>query len=135
MQRARPGYRWKRADRLLYDGRMKTLLISGAGAPVPGELRDVLRRGSTSLEERAARQVEPDAALSGVDRLVFWSTGDADTRDLAERSAVAERRQGREAIVFVTTDESTRIAGLSDGELFVWPRDQDRLMMAFMTGA
>ena len=123
---------------MLYDGRMKRLIIRGGQAPVPSSLRDVIARGSTSVEERSAAEVDPAAAaeaLAGVDRLVFWSAGDAGTAALAERSAAVERRERREAIVFVTTDDSARVKGLSDGELFVWPRDEDRLVMAFMTGA
>ena len=49
--------------------------------------------------------------------------------------AKAEKRAGREAIVFVTTDAAESVEGLSEGEHFVWPRDEDRLIMAFMTGA
>lgn len=114
---------------------MKTLLISGPEATVPAALRDIIARGSTSVEERPVDDVAAADALAGVDRLVFWSTGDAVTRRLAERSAAAERRQGREVIVFVTTDETADTGGLAEGELFVWPRDQDRLVMAFLTGA
>lgn len=123
------------APRLLYDGGMKTLLITGAGAPMPPALREVVERGSTSVDERAAAAVDPAHTLDQVDRLVFWSPGDAATRALAERCAAAERRTGREAIVFVTTDEAGKAAGLAESEVFVWPRDEDRLVMAFMTGA
>lgn len=38
--------------------------------------------------------------------------------------------------VFVTPEaDAAPIEGLNPAELFVWPRDEDRLMMAFMTGA
>ena len=40
----------------------------------------------------------------------------------------------REAIVFVTPDDSG-VDGLAPNEFFVWPRDEDRLKMAFMTAA
>jgi hypothetical protein len=118
-----------------YDCEMKTLLIHGGEAPLPEALRDVIVRGSTSLDERPAGQVGASGALEPADRLVFWSPGDPATREIAARCAAAEKRDGREAIVFVTTDEADNVPGLSEGELFVWPRDEDRLVMAFMTGA
>ena len=114
---------------------MKTLLISGADLPLPPALRAVIVRGSTSVDERNASELDPSATLAGVDRIVFWSAGDRATRTLAAEYAKAEKREGREAIVFVTTDASESVEGLSEGELFVWPRDEDRLIMAFMTGA
>jgi hypothetical protein len=114
---------------------MKTLLISGTDAPLPPALRDVIARGSTSVDERSARDLDLPVPLDGIDRVVFWSAGDRATRAVAAECAKAEQRVGREAIVFVTTDASERVEGLSEGELFVWPRDEDRLIMAFMTGA
>jgi hypothetical protein len=114
---------------------MKTLLIKGGDAPLPEALREVIVRGSTSIEERAPRQVNSSDSLDEADRLVFWSPGDRATRELAARCAAVERREGREAIVFVTTNEADAVPGLSQAELFVWPRDEDRLVMAFMTGA
>jgi DNA-binding LytR/AlgR family response regulator len=114
---------------------MKTLLISSGRAPLPDALREVIVRGSTTVDERALRQVDSSDPLNEVDRLVFWSPGDTAMRELAARCAAAEKREGREAIVFVTTDESEVVPGLSRAELFVWPRDEDRLVMAFMTGA
>jgi hypothetical protein len=114
---------------------MKTLLISSADTPLPPALRDVIVRGSTSVDERSARDLDLSATLAGVDRIVFWSIGDRATRTVAAECAKAEKRVGREAIVFVTTDGAERVEGLSEGELFVWPRDEDRLIMAFMTGA
>lgn len=114
---------------------MKTLLISGGDRPLPDALRAVIVRGSTSLDERRTPEVDAVESLARVDRIVFWSPGDGATHALATRCATAEKRDGREAIVFVTTDGNESIAGLSDSELFVWPRDEDRLVMAFMTGA
>ena len=112
---------------------MKTLIIAGA-TPVPAGVREVVEHGSTSLEERRAADVV--ATTSGVDRVVFWATKqDADLRALAERYVRAERQQRREVIVYVTPDEGATVPGLAANELFVWPRDEDRLKMAFMTGA
>ena len=117
---------------------MKTLVISGAGAPLPAPLRAVIARGSTSVDERRAADIDPASPvpLAAVDRVVFWSAAsDAAVRALAARFARAEAPQRREAIVFVTADGSEQIDGLSQSEVYVWPADEDRLMMAFMTGA
>lgn len=113
---------------------MKTLLISG-GTPLPAAIRETIERGSTSLIEKRAGDVDPETALD-VDRVVFWATnGDDELRTLAERCARAERRERREALVFVTPDDHPKVSGLAANEVFVWPRDEDRLTMAFMTGA
>lgn len=113
---------------------MQTLLISGS-TPVPDPVRETIERGSTSLVERRASDVAADTALDA-DRVVFWATnGDAQLRELAERCARAEKRERREVIVFVTPDADATVSGLEPHELFLWPRDEDRLKMAFMTGA
>ena len=114
---------------------MKTLLISGRNAAVPDALRDVITRGSTSVDEREPTDVDASVLLADVDRIVFWSSGDSAIRALATRCAGIERGDRRDAIVFITTDAAERVTGLSEAELFIWPRDEDRLMMAFMTGA
>jgi hypothetical protein len=112
---------------------MKTLLISGS-EPVPAALRELIAKGSTSLLERRAGETSASAGLDA-DRVVFWAvTGDDDLRELARQLARAEARERREVIVFVSPDGSAP-EGLSDNEIFGWPRDEDRLKMAFMTGA
>lgn len=116
---------------------MKTLLISGVGAP-PAPLRDVIARGSTALQERRVDEISADAATRlEVDRIVFWAEpGDSAVATLARHCAKAERARRREAIVFVTSlGTEAQIEGLTPDEVFVWPRDEDRLKMAFMTGA
>ena len=115
---------------------MRTLLISG-DAPPPRPLRDVIARGSTALEERRAGEVSSDvAATPDIDRIVFWATaGDAVVTNLARDCAGVERASGRETIVFVTPQGTeAKVDGLLPNEVFVWPRDEDRLKMAFMTG-
>lgn len=118
-----------------YDRRsMQTLLINGSTA-VPEDLREIVERGSTSLVERRASEVAADAALDA-DRVVFWAAkADADLRALAGRCARAEARERREVIVFITPDADPQVAGLAPHEVYIWPRDEDRLKMAFMTGA
>jgi hypothetical protein len=111
---------------------MKTLLINGR-TPLPAAVRDIVTRGSTELDERRAADV--DGSLDA-DRVVFWATSaDGDLRDLAAKYARAESRERREVIVYVTPEESPGVGGLAANEVFVWPRDEDRLKMAFLTGA
>jgi hypothetical protein len=112
---------------------MKTLLISGS-QPLPAPLRELIAKGSTSLLERPANETSTSAGLDA-DRVVFWATsGDRDIQELATRLARAEARERREVIVFVTPDGSSA-DGLAANEMFSWPGDEDRLKMAFMTGA
>jgi hypothetical protein len=112
---------------------MKTLLI--ADAPVPELLQEFIERGSTSVDRR---RVDDEAGLGmpDADRIVFWSAGsDAALRQLASRYAKAEQAEHREAILFVTTDAGDPVPGLANTECFRWPQDEDRLRMAFLTGA
>ena len=113
---------------------MKTVLIHGGDTPLPDHVRDVITRGSTSFEERAASDGDAYASIADADRVVFWSAGDAATRALSTRCASAGP-EGREAIVFVMPEGAGRLPGLGDDQVFEWPRDEDRLVMAFMTGA
>jgi hypothetical protein len=129
---------------MLYDRRrMKTVLITGSGAPLPGALREIIERGSTSVLERAASELtaeipaDPGGRLDA-DRIVFWSASDdAAVRRAAERFAAAEEAERRELLVFVTAEEGGTAPSprLGPNEIFVWPRDEDRLTMAFLTGA
>ena len=114
---------------------MKTVLICGSG-PAPAALRDLVRRGSTTFREQATAEVA-SGLLDDVDRVVFWTAGpDAALTALAERYAKAEQAERREALVFVAGDESALPpGGLTPNERYVWPRDEDRLRMAFLTGA
>jgi hypothetical protein len=115
---------------------MKTLIITGA-TPMPAELREVVARGSTSLAEHRASEFDPGNLALDVDRIVFWTgAGDTGVRELAGRYATAESAERREVIVFVTSepDSAGPLRGLPPNEFFVWPRDEDRLKMAFLTG-
>jgi hypothetical protein len=113
---------------------MKTVLVRG-DAPVPPELRDLVARGSTALEERRAGEL--DGTALDADRIVFWSVkADDRLRALVSRLARAEAAERREILVFVTAEPDAHAAAvLSPNECFVWPRDEDRLKMAFLTGA
>ena len=115
---------------------MKTILIS-AGDALPEHLRETIERGSTSLVERAVKDVDLAAPFAGgVDRIVFWATKpDESMRSLASRIAKAERAARREVIVYVMSEGQAPADGVEPDETYVWPRDEDRLVMAFMTGA
>jgi hypothetical protein len=116
---------------------MKTLIITG-GTPMPAELREVVERGSTSLAEHRISERDSGSLSLDVDRIVFWAaTGDTGVRELAGRYASAESAERREVIVFVTSDPDSAVPlpGVPPNEFFVWPRDEDRLKMAFLTGA
>jgi hypothetical protein len=112
---------------------MKVVLISG-NTPPPEELRAMVARGSTALVEQAAGDagsVDDPAA----DRVVFWAAGgDEAVRDLAERYGRATDRRA-DVIVFVSAAGAAVPKGLSATERFEWPADEDRLRMAFETGA
>jgi hypothetical protein len=114
---------------------MRTLLICGA-EPVPPELRELIERGSTSVDVQQA--ADADTRLpEGVDRVVFWSApSDGAVQTLARRYAKKEAAERREVIVFVTSGrgDSGAAPELSPNEVYEWPRDQDRLTMAFLTG-
>ena len=122
---------------------MKTVLITGGTLPVPGGLRQIIERGSTSVLERPASELGSDTASGtrlGVDadRIVFWSASDdAGLRQVVERFAAAEAAERREIVVFVTAEQggAQPSSRLGPNEVFVWPRDEDRLKMAFLTGA
>ena len=118
---------------------MRTILIAGDSS-APRALRDVVERGSTSLVEyRAADLVgKGEAAVLDADRIVFWSASpDENVERLADRYATAEAAARREIVIFVIA-EGARVSPspkLFPHEVFVWPRDEDRLEMAFLTGA
>jgi hypothetical protein len=114
---------------------MRVLLITGDAA-MPEPLRDLILRGSTAIEERRAADLTPDAATGDADRVVFWGTASDAAIVRAARGILAQSVAERgDRLVFVTPDGATGAPGLAANELFVWPRDEDRLKMAFMTGA
>jgi hypothetical protein len=114
---------------------MRTLLIAGSN-PVPPQLREIVDRGSTSVREQRAA-VSAAGLPADFDRIVFWaSSSDEALLVLAEQYARKEAAERREMIVFVTPESAaTTIAGLGANEMYLWPRDQDRLEVAFLTGA
>ena len=114
---------------------MRTLIIAGAN-PVPPRLREIIDQGSTSVREQRSAVSSADLPTD-FDRVVFWaSSGDEELQVLAEKYARKEAAERREIIVFVTPESAAAtVAGLGANEVYVWPRDEDRLEVAFLTGA
>jgi hypothetical protein len=112
---------------------MKVVLISGA-TPLPPELREIIARGSTELVEFAAGDTSASAAQDA-DRIVLWAGGgDEAVRGMAGRCAEAVDRRA-DTLVFVSEAGGAPPSGFTANELFEWPADEDRLKMAFVTGA
>jgi hypothetical protein len=112
---------------------MRTVIVRGRAA-LPEPLRDVIERGSTSVQE--CHVPGPTPSPRDVDRVVFFTNGeDEDVAAAVRQAARAERRDRVEKLVYVTTEGAPTLDGLSPSECYVWPKDEDRLKMAFMTGA
>jgi len=112
---------------------MKTVIVHGK-APLPEPLREVIENGSTSVQQ--CHVPGPTPMPRDVDRVVFYAAGDdPDVSAAARQAARAERRDGSEKLVYVMTEGTRPVDGISATEVYVWPRDEDRLKMAFMTGA
>lgn len=111
---------------------MRTVIVHGK-AVLPEPLREMIEHGSTSLQE--CRVPGPTPMPRDVDRVVYFADGDdPDVSAAARQAARAERRDGSEKLVYVVTEGSQPVEGIESTELYVWPRDEDRLKMAFMTG-
>lgn len=50
-------------------------------------------------------------------------------------TSVVERAARRDVIVYVTSEGQPPADGVAPDETYVWPCDEDKLTMAFMTGA
>jgi hypothetical protein len=113
---------------------MRTLLIAGA-EPVPAKLRELIDRGSTSVREQ--RSSDTSGTSAEFDRVVFWAPREDEALDLlVHKYAQKEAAERREIIVFVAPDSAARaVPGLAANEVYSWPRDEDRLEIAFLTGA
>ena len=112
---------------------MRTVIVRGRVA-LPEPLREMIENGSTLLHE--CHVPGPTPLPRDVDRIVFFMAGDdADVMAAARQAARAERQDRAEKLVFVTTGQVGAIEGLAPNEVYAWPGDEDRLKMAFMTGA
>ncbi len=117
---------------------MKTLFVRGHHPP-PAELLDIIGNGSTSLDVISAQELVTYVSREGlgVDRLVLWAAdSEPDVRSLAANYGSAAGAESRRSVFYVTVSETERPPeGLGPESVFVWPRDADKLKMAFMTGA
>ncbi len=112
---------------------MRTVIVRGRAA-LPEPLREMIENGSTSFHE--CHVPGPTPLPRDVDRIVFFTNGDdADVVAAARQAARAERKDRAEKLVFVTTGPPGPVEGLTPNEVYAWPADEDRLKMAFMTGA
>jgi len=112
---------------------MRTVIVRGRAA-LPEPLRAMIEHGSTSFQE--CHVPGPTPLPRDVDRIVFFSDGDdPDVTAAARQAARAERKDRSEKLVFVSAGTPATVAGLSANEMYAWPADEDRLKMAFMTGA
>jgi hypothetical protein len=117
---------------------MRTILVTGKEAP-PAELVEIVRRGSTSLDEVSTADLSTFVSRRGlgVDRIVFWSGhGDTEVRSLALNYATAAGADRPQEVVFVTASrDEMPVDGMARDEVLVWPRDAEKVRMMFMTGA
>ena len=112
---------------------MRTVIVRGR-VPVPEALREVIERGSTSVQE--CRVPGPTPLPRDVDRVVYFlADDDEDVMASARQAVSAERREGAEKLVYVMAGDAPGVEGLEPAECFRWPADEDRLKMASMTSA
>ena len=116
---------------------MKTLLIHGDSDP-PAELRDIVRAGSTAVDEVSTKELSTFVSRQGfgVDRIVVWAApADQDVRTLASTYAATESGADRGRLVYVTpADCQGAPSGVDRDRCLSWPEDKDKVQMFFMTG-
>jgi hypothetical protein len=115
---------------------MTTVLISGGG-DVPELLGEIVGRASSALVAQHADELGADG-IPHADRIVFWSaTGDARLRAVAEHYTRIAPAAQQDRVLFIMADDAA-VEGCPEwppDQLFSWPRDEDRLKLAFLTGA
>ena len=113
---------------------MTTLLI--ATTDPPAALRAIIERGSTAVVSRRPQEVDIVAnEARDADRVVFWAAQrDSAVTNLAQ-AWIAREGRGTGQLLFISASADASPGGLSSDALFEWPRDEDRLRIAFMTGA
>ena len=117
----------------MYDRGMKTLVVVGS-RPMPDDVREVVERGSTSVIERRSAELRGEPVPTDVDRVVLWADpSDHGVIDLARTYSRGASPEGKDTLVVIAPD-ATALPGVPAAEIFLWPRDEDRLKLAFMTG-
>ena len=118
----------------MYDRGMKTLVVVGS-RPMPADVREVVERGSTSVIEKRSAELRGEAVPPDVDRVVLWADpSDHSVIDLARTYSRGASPERKDTLVVIAPDAAA-VPGVPPGEIFVWPRDEDRLKVAFLTGA
>jgi hypothetical protein len=116
---------------------MKTLLIRGDTDP-PSELRDIVRAGSTAVDEVSTTELSTFVSRQGfgVDRIVVWAAPDDDqVRTLASTYAANESSADPGRLVYVTPGDCRGApSGVGRDVCLSWPEDKDKVRMFFMTG-
>ena len=117
----------------MYDRVMKTLVVVGS-RPLPADVREIVERGSTSVIEKQSAELRGESVPADVDRVVLWvDPADAGVNDLARAYSRGASPERKDTLVVIAPQEDA-LPGIAATELFVWPRDEDRLKLAFMTG-
>ncbi len=115
---------------------MKTLLIHGDSDPPP-ELREIVRAGSTAVDEISTKELSTFVSRQGfgVDRIVVWAAPtDQQVRTLASTYAATESSADRGRLVYVTpADCQGAPSGVGGDRCLSWPEDKDKVRMLFMT--
>ena len=115
---------------------MKTLLIHGDSDPPP-ELREIVRAGSTAVDEISMKELTTFVSRQGfgVDRIVVWAAPtDQQVRTLASTYAATESSADRGRLVYVTpADCQGAPSGVGGDRCLSWPEDKDEVRMLFMT--
>jgi hypothetical protein len=116
---------------------MKTLLIRGESDPPP-ELREIVRAGSTAVDEVSTAELSTFVSRQGfgVDRIVVWAAPtDQQARSLATTYAATESGADRDRFVYVTPAGCQGTpSGVDRDRCLSWPEDKDKVRMLFMTG-
>ena len=118
----------------MYDHVMKTLVVVGT-RPLPADAREVVERGSTSVIEKGTAELRDGQLPGDVDRIVLWADpADRSVADLARAYSSGASPERKDTLVVIAPDAAA-VPGVQPAEIFVWPRDEDRLKLAFLTGA
>lgn len=116
---------------------MKTLLIRGESEP-PAEVRQIVRAGSTSVDEVSAKELSTFVSRQGfgVDRVVVWAAPDDQAvRALATNYAAGDPAADPGQLVYLTpADCASTPAGVERDRCLSWPQDEDKLRLLFQTG-
>jgi hypothetical protein len=129
------GSRDGRGPELAPESVMNTLLIYGESPP-PESIREILRKGSTAVDEISTTELSTFVSREGfgVDRVVVWAAPDDQAvRALATNYAISEEE--RRGVIYITPAGcGSRPAGVARDRCVSWPEEEDKLRAFFMAG-